>query len=134
AAGAAGGSCGPAGVRRVGPWPPPPPHTRPPPPPPPPVAPPLGPIGPPIWPATWPHLDGVAPPTPPAPACPGGDEVALSGAVVRSRPGPYRGPIASKSRGEAEPSMAIKFAAARFTEQEALLFHSQGKPGKLEIN
>jgi len=30
--------------------------------------------------------------------------------------------------------MAIKFAAARFTEQEALLFHSQGKPGKLEIN
>src|SRR6478672_9082478 len=29
--------------------------------------------------------------------------------------------------------MAIKFAAARFTEQEALLFHSQGKPGKLEI-
>src|SRR5215813_13475395 len=37
-------------------------------------------------------------------------------------------------RGEAGPSMAIKFAAARFTEQEALLFHSQGKPGKLEIN
>ena len=29
--------------------------------------------------------------------------------------------------------MAIKFAAARFTEQEALQFHSQGKPGKLEI-
>jgi malate dehydrogenase (oxaloacetate-decarboxylating)(NADP+) len=29
--------------------------------------------------------------------------------------------------------MAIKFAAARFTDQEALLFHSQGKPGKLEI-
>ena len=29
--------------------------------------------------------------------------------------------------------MPIKFAAARFTEQEALLFHSQGKPGKLEI-
>src|SRR5436853_7594678 len=29
--------------------------------------------------------------------------------------------------------MSIKFAAARFTEQEALLFHSQGKPGKLEI-
>ncbi len=29
--------------------------------------------------------------------------------------------------------MAIKFPAARFTEQEALLFHSQGKPGKLEI-
>jgi malate dehydrogenase (oxaloacetate-decarboxylating)(NADP+) len=30
--------------------------------------------------------------------------------------------------------MAIKFAAAHFTEQEALQFHSQGKPGKLEIN
>jgi len=29
--------------------------------------------------------------------------------------------------------MAIKFAAAHFTEQEALQFHSQGKPGKLEI-
>src|SRR5256714_5855064 len=29
--------------------------------------------------------------------------------------------------------MVIKFAAAHFTEQEALLFHSQGKPGKLEI-
>ena len=29
--------------------------------------------------------------------------------------------------------MSIKFAAARFTEQEALQFHSQGKPGKLEI-
>src|SRR6186997_1434125 len=29
--------------------------------------------------------------------------------------------------------MSIKFAAARFTEQEALLFHSQGKPGKIEI-
>jgi malate dehydrogenase (oxaloacetate-decarboxylating)(NADP+) len=29
--------------------------------------------------------------------------------------------------------MGIKFAAARFTEQEALQFHSQGKPGKLEI-
>src|SRR4051812_34475752 len=29
--------------------------------------------------------------------------------------------------------MSIKFAAARFTEQEALAFHSQGKPGKLEI-
>ena len=29
--------------------------------------------------------------------------------------------------------MTIKFAAARFTEQEALQFHSQGKPGKLEI-
>ena len=29
--------------------------------------------------------------------------------------------------------MAIKFPAARFTDQEALLFHSQGKPGKLEI-
>ena len=29
--------------------------------------------------------------------------------------------------------MSIKFAAARFTEQEALTFHSQGKPGKLEI-
>src|SRR6516164_9348593 len=39
-----------------------------------------------------------------------------------------------KPGGEAGPSMAIKFAAARFTEQEALLFHSQGKPGKLEIN
>src|SRR5215831_20401953 len=43
---------------------------------------------------------------------------------------PYR----DKKPGEAEPSMAIKFAAARFTEQEALLFHSQGKPGKLEIS
>ena len=29
--------------------------------------------------------------------------------------------------------MSIKFAAAHFTEQEALQFHSQGKPGKLEI-
>ena len=29
--------------------------------------------------------------------------------------------------------MSIKFAAARFTAQEALQFHSQGKPGKLEI-
>ena len=29
--------------------------------------------------------------------------------------------------------MPIKFAAARFTAQEALQFHSQGKPGKLEI-
>ena len=29
--------------------------------------------------------------------------------------------------------MSIKFAAARFTDQEALQFHSQGKPGKLEI-
>jgi malate dehydrogenase (oxaloacetate-decarboxylating)(NADP+) len=29
--------------------------------------------------------------------------------------------------------MGIKFAAASFTEQEALQFHSQGKPGKLEI-
>jgi malate dehydrogenase (oxaloacetate-decarboxylating)(NADP+) len=29
--------------------------------------------------------------------------------------------------------MVLKFAAARFTEQEALQFHSQGKPGKLEI-
>jgi malate dehydrogenase (oxaloacetate-decarboxylating)(NADP+) len=29
--------------------------------------------------------------------------------------------------------MAIKFAAARFTDQEALQFHSHGKPGKLEI-
>src|SRR5262245_65388988 len=55
--------------------------------------------------------------------------------VVPFRRGAYRGPIATKSAGgEAEPSMAIKFAAARFTEQEALLFHSQGKPGKLEIN
>ena len=29
--------------------------------------------------------------------------------------------------------MTAKFDAARFTEEEALLFHSQGKPGKLEI-
>jgi malate dehydrogenase (oxaloacetate-decarboxylating)(NADP+) len=29
--------------------------------------------------------------------------------------------------------MPLKFAAARFTAQEALQFHSQGKPGKLEI-
>jgi len=29
--------------------------------------------------------------------------------------------------------MATKFAAARFTDQEALQFHSHGKPGKLEI-
>ena len=29
--------------------------------------------------------------------------------------------------------MATKFAEARFTAQEALQFHSQGKPGKLEI-
>ena len=29
--------------------------------------------------------------------------------------------------------MAAKFPTARFTEQEALQFHSQGKPGKLEI-
>ena len=29
--------------------------------------------------------------------------------------------------------MPIKFPAARFTAQEALQFHSQGKPGKLEI-
>ena len=29
--------------------------------------------------------------------------------------------------------MAAKFDAARFTEEEALQFHSQGKPGKLEI-
>jgi malate dehydrogenase (oxaloacetate-decarboxylating)(NADP+) len=29
--------------------------------------------------------------------------------------------------------MVLKFAAASFTEQEALQFHSQGKPGKLEI-
>ncbi len=29
--------------------------------------------------------------------------------------------------------MAPKFAEARFTEQEALQFHAQGKPGKLEI-
>jgi malate dehydrogenase (oxaloacetate-decarboxylating)(NADP+) len=29
--------------------------------------------------------------------------------------------------------MAAKFDAARFTAEEALLFHSQGKPGKLEI-
>jgi malate dehydrogenase (oxaloacetate-decarboxylating)(NADP+) len=29
--------------------------------------------------------------------------------------------------------MVLKFAAAHFTEQEALQFHSQGKPGKLEI-
>ena len=29
--------------------------------------------------------------------------------------------------------MAPKFAAARFTEEEALRFHAQGKPGKLEI-
>ena len=29
--------------------------------------------------------------------------------------------------------MVIKFAAARFTAQEALQFHSQGKPGKLEV-
>ena len=29
--------------------------------------------------------------------------------------------------------MAEKSQRARFTEQEALLFHSQGKPGKLEI-
>src|SRR6478752_4822557 len=35
--------------------------------------------------------------------------------------------------GEAGTPMSIKFAAARFTEQEALAFHSQGKPGKLEI-
>jgi len=32
------------------------------------------------------------------------------------------------------PAKATKFAAARFTEQEALQFHAQGKPGKLEIN
>src|SRR5262249_3306275 len=54
--------------------------------------------------------------------------------VVRSQRRPYRGLLVATCRGEAEPSMAIKFAAARFTEQEALLFHSQGKPGKLEIN
>src|SRR5262245_24501140 len=54
----------------------------------------------------------------------------LMAPVVRCRRGPYR----HDTPGEAEPSMAIKFAAARFTEQEALLFHSQGKPGKLEIN
>jgi malate dehydrogenase (oxaloacetate-decarboxylating)(NADP+) len=29
--------------------------------------------------------------------------------------------------------MAIKFKGARFTEQEALQFHAEGKPGKLEI-
>ena len=29
--------------------------------------------------------------------------------------------------------MPIKFPAARFTAQEALQFHSQGKPGKLEV-
>jgi malate dehydrogenase (oxaloacetate-decarboxylating)(NADP+) len=29
--------------------------------------------------------------------------------------------------------MPVKFDAARFTAEEALLFHSQGKPGKLEI-
>src|SRR5262245_49540032 len=29
--------------------------------------------------------------------------------------------------------MSRKFAAAHFTAQEALQFHSQGKPGKLEI-
>ena len=29
--------------------------------------------------------------------------------------------------------MPLKFDAARFTAEEALLFHSQGKPGKLEI-
>ena len=29
--------------------------------------------------------------------------------------------------------MATKYPAARFTEREALQFHSQGKPGKLEI-
>jgi malate dehydrogenase (oxaloacetate-decarboxylating)(NADP+) len=29
--------------------------------------------------------------------------------------------------------MAIKFQGARFTEQEALQFHAEGKPGKLEI-
>ncbi len=29
--------------------------------------------------------------------------------------------------------MTVKFDAARFTDEEALLFHSQGKPGKLEI-
>ena len=29
--------------------------------------------------------------------------------------------------------MSKKFPAARFTAQEALQFHSQGKPGKLEI-
>ena len=29
--------------------------------------------------------------------------------------------------------MPIKFPAARFTAEEALQFHSQGKPGKLEI-
>ena len=40
---------------------------------------------------------------------------------------------ATRKRGEVVTSMAIKFAAAHFTEQEALQFHSQGKPGKLEI-
>ena len=30
-------------------------------------------------------------------------------------------------------AMPVKFDAARFTAEEALLFHSQGKPGKLEI-
>ena len=43
------------------------------------------------------------------------------------------GPAFLKKRAIPETSMPIKFAAARFTEQEALQFHSQGKPGKLEI-
>src|SRR5581483_9570872 len=65
--------------------------------------------------------------TPRPPGCP------PVGAVVRLRPRAYRDGLTTMMRGEAGPHMAIKFAAARFTEQEALLFHSQGKPGKLEI-
>jgi malate dehydrogenase (oxaloacetate-decarboxylating)(NADP+) len=55
---------------------------------------------------------------------------------VQPRTGLYRCRsflIPSKKRRIPETPMPIKFPAARFTAQEALQFHSQGKPGKLEI-
>ena len=41
--------------------------------------------------------------------------------------------LTSSSSAHGRHSMATRFAEATFTPQEALQFHAQGKPGKLEI-
>lgn len=41
--------------------------------------------------------------------------------------------MSNRKTQTAQPKKPGKFAEARFTEQEALQFHAQGKPGKLEI-
>src|SRR6185436_16913506 len=56
-------------------------------------------------------------------------------AVVPLKPGLYRACsfVFSGETRQGDTHMPLKFDAARFTAEEALLFHSQGKPGKLEI-